>query len=270
MRRTASTIAALAAVILATQACTHAPPPGVPVSAHELSETLDEMAICGSDGSGLRGSGRGELSVSGRDMRFAYAFIYSRPGWLRADLRPDGAMMPGGLTTLLLVDGRSAVVFMPNRMMASRGTADELTTRVPWADHPAVAIGVLNGSFLSGLDGLGVMRRGDHLTVHGTLRGADVTAELAESPARLLSLTVSGPEGTLSVSYSGHGWNVIRSLPKTVEVEITTPDHNACRMKITHGSAEVVAAVPKDDYLFDIPDDATLMDLSEFDPWRTE
>ena len=52
------------------------------------------MPRMGTPSSKIRGSGRGEISVSGRRLPFAYAFVYSRPGWLRADVRPDVAMLP--------------------------------------------------------------------------------------------------------------------------------------------------------------------------------
>lgn len=264
------TLIAVALTLLGAQACTRLPPPGVPVSPEELSAALEGLATCEDDAPGLRGSGHGELSLPETKIPFVYAFVYSRPGWLRADVRPDGVMTPGGLTTLLLLDGSSALAFMPDRMLAASGTVDALAARVPWTDHAAVAIGASDGRFLAELERPSLSRDGDSIFVTGTYGAASVRAEIAASPPRLVNLEVRGHEGTLSVEYSGHGWKAIPWLPRTVEAEIATRGRRTFRLSLRHESARAVPAVTRTDYAFDVPDGATFVDPDNFDPWRAE
>lgn len=259
------TLIAAVAVAAATHGCTRVPPPAVPVAPAELSAVLDGLALCEADAEGLRGSGRGEISVSGRRLPFAYAFVYSRPGWLRADIRPDVAMMPGRLTTLFLLDDASAHAFLPERMLEITGQADDFAARLPWRDHAAVAVGASDARFLAHLDNPALARDGDSLILTGTSGDQTVTAEFGESPSRLLSLEVRGPRETLSVSYSGHGWRTLSWLPQIVKMKLSTPGRRTSTVTLRHEAARGLGEVKREDYVFDVPAGATTVDWRDLD-----
>ena len=259
------TLIAAVAAAAAAPGCTRVPPPALPRGPAELAAREVRLAPCEADVEGLRGSGRGEISVSGRRLPFAYAFVYSRPGWLRADVRPDVAMLPGGLTTLLLLDDASAHAFLPERMLEIRGETDDLAARLPWRDHAAVTVGASDARFLARLANPALARDGDSLILTGTSGDQTVKAEFGESPSRLLSLEVRGPERTLSVSYSGHGWRTLSWLPRTVKIELSTPGRRAFTLTLRHEAARGLREVERADYVFDVPEGATIVDWRDLD-----
>lgn len=270
MNTRSRSLVAGALVALAAQGCTRVPPPAVPVAPADLSALVDGLALCEADARGLRGSGRGEVSVSGRRLPFAYAFVYSRPGWLRADIRPDAAMIPGGLTTLFLLSDSSTRAFLPNRMLEISGRVDDFAARLPWADHAAVAIGASGVSFLADLSSPSLTRDGQSLVLTGTFGDETVTVEFAEAPARLLRLEVKGPGGKLSVRYSGHGWRELPWLPKVVRMEILVPGRRALTVTLRHEAARGISEVKRTDYVFDVPAGATVLDWRDLDLWKME
>ena len=101
-----------AGVFALLSGCARAPHVAEPVGPSELARLVDTINTAAPGAESYRGTGDGEISVSGRTLKVAFAIIYERPGWLRADLRPAIGTMGASLTALALVEGDCARVYL--------------------------------------------------------------------------------------------------------------------------------------------------------------
>lgn len=269
MRPCRALFLAAAALTVCAGACTRVPPPA-PLDAADVEAVMGELARAADGVAGLRGSGRGEASVGRRRLSFVYAFVYSRPGWLRADLRPEGAMLPDGLTTLLLLDEETVEAYLPHKMLAVTGRTDGVARALPWTDHAAVAAGLLDARCLSGLEGPSFRRDSDGMLVTGTSDDLTVRAVLDDSPPSFRELDVRGPQGSLSVRYSGHGWHAMEWLPRTTELTVSPADGETVVVTLMHDTARRADGVDRADYIFDVPSEATVVDWRDLSVWEED
>ena len=258
--------------LVALGACSCAPPPpaGIPVTPEQLEETLDRLGVAEPHARALRGSGHGELRLARRELPFAHAFVYERPGWLRADVRPEAAVLPGRLTTLLLVDGASVKAFMPDRAHAFLADLKDAGSDLPWSDHAGLLIGAADGRFLAGITDPAVASSDDVLVITGSSAGAAVRAEFRRSPALLVALDITDPGGTLSVRYRDHGWHSMEWLPRVVEITLSPVDGGPVGVTLHHQSARPLESVARADYAFDIPPGTTVVDWRDLAQWTEE
>jgi hypothetical protein len=261
-------ILALAAVALLA-GC--APPQvGEPLAPSEL-EALAEAINSGlPQAESYRGTGDAEITLSGRTVDVAFAVVYERPGWLRADLRPALGTLGASLTTLALMEGECARLYLPARLLVVTACLSDLADYGDWIDPASLVLGLPDASFVTRMTEVTSTRRGRLLTIDGLADGSPVRVKIDEELAVITEIEL-GHEGTdeyLSLTYAGHGWKPGTTVPKTVELAALEGESREVEIRMTYDSLRGGAAVDRGAYDLGIPPGALEIDWKELNIWR--
>jgi hypothetical protein len=268
MRRARAWLALAAAAALWT-GCARPPVPGEPIARADVERLAEAMSAPAAGITGLRGSGGGEVTASGRGTEMSFAFVYSRPGWLRLDVRPELGAAGHRLSSLSILDGQCLRSYFPARAVEVNGCVSDLAESVPEIDVAALALGVPRLAFLGELEGARLHREGDELLLSGTLAGRLLTLRAAGSPPTVSRVTLEIMPGgkTLDVAYTGRGWHTIALLPRSIEIAVGGGEPSG-RLVLELTKVRAVDDVSRPDYELEVPREARRISWADLGLWR--
>jgi hypothetical protein len=269
--RTARLLLALAGAFALSIGCTRAPEPGEPIGRDDVLRLSEVLSATGAGIAGLQGSGAGEATVSGRGTAVSFAFVYSDPDWLRVDVRPELGGAGHVLSSLSILDGQCLRSYFPGQAAEVRGCLSDLTDAIPDVDLAALALGIPRLRWLGDLADTRVARRGERITLTGTLSGRRVTlmAEGAPPSVSEVDLELSPRGRTVHLTYSGRGWHGSEALPRSIEIAVQGGRPEA-RIKLTIKKARAVDHVARDEYELEVPPGARSLTWRDLDVGREE
>ena len=250
--------------------CSQAPRVGEPVGPSELEMLANAINAGAPAAESYRGSGDGEMTVSGRTIKVAFAVVYERPGWLRADLRPAIGTMGASLTTLVLMEGECARLFLPARLLVVTGCISDFAGHSDWIDSASLILGLPDASFITRMTEVTAGRRGNTLTLEGLLGGSRIRVRIDEERAVITEIELGrdDKDGHLRLSYAGHGWKPGTSAPRTVELVALEGESREIGISIRYDKLRGGESVDRDAYDLEVPQGALEIDWKELNLWR--
>jgi hypothetical protein len=265
----AAATALLAALVLLA-GCAPARRVSAPLDSSELEALVETLNAGLPADDSIRATGDGRIRVSGRTVDVAFAVVYERPGWLRADMRPAVGTMGAALTTLALMEGECVRLYMPARLLVITGCVSDVAGYGEWVDPASLVLGLPDAAFLTRMSGVTSSRGGGALTVEGTLEDSRVRVEV-DTERDVITEIELGREGTddsLRLVYSGHGWKPGTSVPKTIELVARERESREVTIAITYDSLRGGDPVDRGAYDLGVPPGALEIDWKELDIWR--
>ena len=250
--------------------CTRAPHMVEPVGPPELA-TLAAAINAATIGAGsYRGTGDGEIEVSGRTLKVAFAIVYERPGWLRADLRPAVGTLGASLTALALMEGECARLFFPARLLVVTGCISDVAGYSDWVDPASLILGLPDASFLTRMNEVTASRRGGLLTLEGLVEDSRVRVKIDEERTVITQIELGrdGTDAQLRLSYDGHGWKPGTSAPRTVELVAMEGESREMRISIRYETLRGGESVERDAYGLSVPPGVLEIDWKDLNLWR--
>jgi hypothetical protein len=213
---------ALAAAALVLAGCAPAPPLGEPIGREELAALARALSAPGEGVGSVRGSGSGEVTVSGRGSAVSFAFVYVPPGWMRVDVRPELGAAGHGFASLSVLDGQCLRTYIPGEAVEVCGCLSDLMEEVPDIDPAALALGIPRFAFLTDLKNPRLARQGGAVRLEGDLGQARLELRAEGSPLYVSDLRLEVTPGgrALSVTYAGRGWHAMEVIPRAVRIDI--------------------------------------------------
>jgi hypothetical protein len=247
-----------------------APDAGEPLRPAELETLVNELALALSGEPSYRGTGKGEITVSGRTLKVAFAVVYERPGWLRADLRPELGTLGASLTALGTMENGCARMFFPARLLVVTGCVSDVAGDVAELDPAALVLGLPDPSLISQLEDVSSARRGDRVWIAGRYGDADVVVEVDESLPAITSIEVArgDSDDRMRLTYGGHGWKGAAPVPKTVEMTALEGTSRELSMSVRYETLKRGGPVDREEYEPVIPDGVLEIDWKELNVWR--
>ncbi len=258
------------AVFALLSGCSRAPRVVGPLGPSELAVLVDEINTAAPGAESYRGTGDGEITVSGRTLKVAFAIVYERPGWLRADLRPAIGTMGASLTALALMEGECARLFFPARLLVVTGCISDVAGYSDWLDPASLILGLPDASFILRMTGVTASRRGGTLTLEGLVEDSRVLVEIDEDRSIITEIEL-GREGTdahLRFSYEGHGWKPGTSAPRTVELVALEGESREMGITLRYNTLRRAESIDRNAYDLEIPPGVLEIDWTELDVWR--
>lgn len=250
--------------------CARAPRVGEPVGPSELAGLVDAINTAAPGAESYRGTGDGEIRVSGRTLKVAFAVVYERPGWLRADLRPAIGTMGASLTALALMEGECARLYFPARLLVVTGCISDVAGYEGWLDPASLILGLPDASFITRMTDVTAARRGDLLTLEGLAGSSRIRVKIDESRSVITEIELGrdGKDGNLRLSYAGHGWKPGTSAPRTVELVALEGESREIGIKISYDTLRGAESVDRDAYDLEVPPGVLEIDWKELSVWR--
>lgn len=245
---------ALAAAALLWFGCAPPPPPGEPIGRDDLERLARALSAPGEAITCLRGSGGGEITVSGRGTAVSFAFVYSRPGWARVDVRPQLGAAGHALSSLSVLDDQCLRTYFPAEAVEVSGCLSDLAAEVPQIEPAALVLGVPRFDFLVDLEDARLGRDGDAVLLEGDLGRTRLKLRAEGAPLYVsrLGLELAPGGRALSLTYSGRGWHATGALPRTVEIAVLG-DRLRGRVRLDFRRAQTIEHVAREDYELEVP-----------------
>lgn len=261
-------VAAATLVLLA--GCSTTPRTGELLAPAELDELVDAINSGLPEAESYKATGDGEIALSGRTVNVAFAIVYEPPGWLRADLRPAYGSLGASLTTLALMEGECARMYMPARLLVVTACMSDLADYGEWIDPAALLLGLPDAAFLTKMTALTATRRGGLVTFDGLADGSPVRVKVDEERAVITEINLGklDTDEYLSLTYSGHGWKPGTTVPRTVELVALEGESREVAMTIRYDSLRGGPEVDRDAYDLGVPPGALEIDWKELNIWR--
>jgi len=269
--RTVRTWLAIGAFSALAFGCARPPAPGEPIERDDVVRLAEALSRPAAGVTGLRGSGGGEVTASGRGTVMSFAFVYSNPGWLRLDVRPELGAAGHALSSLSILDEQCLRSYFPARGVEVTGCLSDLAESVPEVDFAALALGVPRFAFLSELEGARLARGNDGLVLTGRIAGRLLTLSAAGAPPVVshLSLELTPGGKTLNLDYSGRGWHAVTMLPRSIEIAVRGGEPEG-RLALELTKATAVNDVLRDDYQLEVPPAARRISWADLGLWRKQ
>jgi len=257
----------LALCLLGT-GCTRPPGPGDLLAPHDLQAIADSIERATAPLQAARGAGSGELRLNGRGVGFSFAVVYSRPGWARVDLRPEIGVAEASLTTLGLIDGFCARLYLPGQMIEIRDCLAAPVLERGKLDVAGLLVGVSGGEFIATLEGARVRREGQREIVSGVLAGSNIRATLS-GEGRLVGLEIDRPDGAeVDFFYTGHRVIDGVALPRRVEGAVVDADGRKIQITIRYRFLRPETPIDRSLYHFDVPEGLRIIGWDDLEIWR--
>jgi len=258
------------AVFALLSGCSRAPRVVGPLGPSELAVLVDEINTAAPGAESYRGTGDGEITVSGRTLKVAFAVVYERPGWLRADLRPAIGTMGASLTALALMEGECARLFFPARLLVVTGCISDVAASNDWLDPASLILGLPDASFILRMTGVTASRGGGTLTLEGFVEDSRVRVEIDEDRSTITEIELGrdGTDAHLRFSYEGHGWKSGTSAPRTVELVALEGESREIRLTLRYNTLRGGESIDRDAYDLEIPPGVLEIDWKELNVWR--
>jgi hypothetical protein len=267
--RTKRSLLLIVAVLLTSAGCTRAPKPGEPIGREDVIVLADALGAAGAGISGLRGSGGGEAVVAGRGAAVSFAFVYSDPGWLRVDVRPEVGGLGAAFSSLSVLDGQCLRSYFPGQGAEVRGCLSDLVEAAPDVDLAGLALGIPRLQWLRDLSDPRLSRRDGRMVLTGGLNGRRVTLTADGDPAALseVELELSPGGRTLRFTYSGRGRLTGEPLPRTIEIAVLD-GRPAVEVTLEIKKARTVDRVARNEYELEVPPGARSLTWRDLEAGR--
>jgi hypothetical protein len=213
----------------------------------------------------MRGSGAGAVVVSGRRIRFDYAFLYSRPRWLRLDVKPSVGAAGASFTALGIVDGLCARAYLPHESVEIQACFEDSLTDALALDPAAFLLGCPDVSLLERLEDATIAREHDSVTVGGRFSSRRVTVVVDPSLGVVNALHVADDDGKriASLSYEDHGRVGGRLIPRDIKIEVFEGTRRESSIELRHSSLKVGGEVARGEYTYEIPPGVQVLSWEE-------
>jgi len=250
--------------------CTSAPRVGEIVEPSELKLLAAALSAGVPDAGSYRGTGDGEISVSGRTLGVSFAVVYERPGWLRADLRPALGSLGASMTSLALMEGDCARFFFPARLIVVDGCISEIAPYGDWIDPVSLILGLPDPSFITKLSGVTSSHRRGQLILDGVVEDSRVRVSIDEERAVITGVELGrvGTEESINIEYSGHGWKAGSSVPRTIEFLALEGTSREVGVTLRYSTLRWGEPVDRDAHALAIPEGVLEVNWQELNLWR--
>ena len=250
--------------------CTSAPRVGEIVGPSELESLAAALAAGVPDAGSYRGTGDGEISVSGRTLGVSFAVVYERPGWLRADLRPALGSLGASMTSLALMEGDCARFFFPARLIVVNGCISEIAPYRDWIDPASLILGLPDPYFITKLTGVTSSHRRGQLILDGVLEDSRVRVSIDEERAVITGVELgrAGTEESINIEYGGHGWKVGSSVPRTIELLALEGTSREVGITLRYSTLRGGEPIDRDAHALAIPEGVLEVNWQELNLWR--
>ncbi len=252
LRRALALLTALALMLAA--GCARVPEPGDIISVSELEALAGALGSHIADGAVLRGTGSGEIVMSGRTLRHEFALVYRKPGLLRADLRPDIAFVGSSLTARTMMEDDCVRAFFPARHVEVRGCFEDVFGDLGIGDPPGFLVGFPDASYLTRLTDPTSSGDGGSVVVTGIYGSRRVTTTIDSDLGVVLQIVVDGPDDErIQVTYEGHGWKDGLPAPRSMKLRAFEGMTREVRVDIRYASLRTSAPLEPDELRFEVP-----------------
>ena len=235
--RLTATAALALAFLLLLAGCATGPRPGTPLTATEFDDLTEEIVRPLDGAETIRATGTGQVSISGRTVRFGFALLQSGPSWMRIDFRPDIMGFGAGLNALVLIEGACARAYFPARVTEIRGCFDDILGLPPLDGAASLATGFPDRSLVRALESATLSTRGETMTVRGSLEGTPVEMTIETTSGTVTKLVAGRADLSedVTIEYGGRGWKDGLPWPRTVDVVARegTSDETRVRLEFT-------------------------------------
>ena len=261
--------AAMAALLLLL-GCARAPVGEEPVRPAELADLAEALKGAAPSADSYRATGTGEIRASGRTLNVAFAMMYERPGWLRADLRPALGTMGANLTALALLEGDCARLYFPARLIEVTGCLSDVLAPPDWLDAASFLIGLPDAAFFEDLTEVTRSRRRGTVSLTGLAHGRRVRVEIDESGPFITMIELTELESGESVraQYEGHGWKPGLFVPRTVSFVALEGTSRELEVRLHYETFRAGGTVDRSRYALEIPPGVLEIDWRELSIWR--
>lgn len=267
MRRLLILTTALCALL---SGCSQAPRVGEPLRASELAMLVEAINVATPGAESYRGTGDGQIRISGRTLKVAFAIVYERPGWLRADMRPAIGTLGASMTALAVMEGECARLFFPARLLVVTGCISDVAGYNDWLDPASLILGLPDPSFITRMTDVTTVRGGGDLTLRGLAGDSRIRVQIDEDRSIITEIELGrdDTDGSLRVSYSGHGWKPGSSAPRTVKLVALEGESGEMGITIRYDTLRGGASIDRDSYDLKVPPGVLEIDWRELSFWR--
>jgi hypothetical protein len=267
MRRLLTLAIALSALL---SGCSQAPRTGEPLGPTALATLADAINTATAGAESYRGTGSGQIRISGRTLKVAFAIVYERPGWLRADLRPAIGTLGASMTALAVMEGQCARLFFPARLVVVTGCISDVAGQHDWLDPAALILGLPDASFIARMTSVTAARRRGSLTLDGFAGDSRVRVQIDEDQSVIteIELGSDGTDGNVRVSYSGHGWKPGTTAPREVTFVALEGESGELGITLRYDTLRGGASIDRDAYDLKVPPGVLEIDWRELSFWR--
>ncbi|MBD3367852.1 MAG: hypothetical protein GF405_06725 [Candidatus Eisenbacteria bacterium] len=254
----------IATAFIAALVCTGCgPPPGAlrPLDDVELSDLAERIYEPLSDVEAVRATGTGQMTVSGRTLRFGFALLQSGPSWLRLDIRPDLVGFGSALNSLILVEGACARAYFPARVIEVRGCFDQIFGFPALEGAASLATGFPDASLVESIEGAMIRTEGDALVLRGTLGGSPIELTMAGESGVVTGIRAGDPDAfdEVTIRYEGHGWKDAPPCPRVMSVVAREGTTNETRMRLEFETFRAAEGVDRGRHALPVPPGARLL-----------
>ncbi len=255
--------------LLICAGCARVPPAGDPISRAELTDLAASLDSHLADGSALRGSGKGEVVMGGRRLKFVFALVYSRPAWLRADLRPELGIMGTSLTALATIEDDCARAYFPARLTLVEGCFEDVFGGVRTEDPAAFLVGLPDARFLARLEDATALWDEELIVVRGSLADRPVSVEIDPvlSTVTRIDIGRADEDERVTIVYGDHGWKAGLAAPRTIEMTAFERTSREMKVKLRFESLKTSDPVRREDFALEIPPGVRVLDWEDLLSW---
>jgi hypothetical protein len=245
--------------------CARAPVPGTPVSPSDLRALASALKAGRIDAESMRGSGTGSAVLSGRRIRFDFALLYSRPRWLRLDLKPSLGAVGSSLTVLAVVDGLCGRAYLPQESVELRTCFADSSSDASSLDAATFLLGCPDSSLLERLENASLVRRRDSVVVRGEFLNRGITVAIDEELGAVNEIHVEDGSGERVVSLSYSGYERVDHLVTPRDIEIVALEGTAreSRIELHYSSLKTGGEVVRDEYAYRTPAGVRILSWEE-------
>lgn len=269
MIRPAQRAILVAALCIMASGCAGPPAPRRPVAGTELAEIAGRFGARLSDGDALRGSGRGTFTASGRRLHFRFAMLYSHPGWVRADVRPEVGFAGASLTGQALAERGCLELYIPGRALRVAGCLSDDATSTLLLEPSILLLGLVPAATLANMDEVLIREGASSLEIEGDLDGVhlSMTFDTASGALTKLEAARGGAGPSIHAEYSAHTRTGELALPARVELRSIGGGGEDDRADFTYATLRGTNEVDRADYRLDVPADVTTVGWNDLNIW---
>lgn len=268
MRRKSLLLVALCALLL--NSCSRMPSTGEPIGRPELTAIAERLASARPEETSFRGAGRAWIRVSGRTVEVAFASVCEPPGWMRADLRPDVAVVGASLAAFALLEGDCARLYFPAKLLEVSGCLSDVVSYADWLDPAALLLGLPDPGMIAQLTDASVRRGGGAIVVSGTSADIHVSVRIDAEADLIERIEIGSPDDDrlVVVEYEDHSAGRYPVLPRVVRLTAAEGTTHELYVELLYDSLKPGEPVDRSEYSLDVPPGVLKTDWRDLNIWR--